>query len=412
MCILLLAIGLGPSLAWSANDSADQKPPVVKPPTWPDAVRTRNAEMKRRVNLWLADGKGPQMPLHVVYLSCADQKPFANHTVRLNRVLTEIQQWYVVQHEAAGFGRTSFELIRDRQQRVKLHEGKLPFAVGSRTRGNIRETHRACNEAAKAILAKSRIDFDRSFVLVLTTIPDDRGAAPFFGVILQDRGYCFAVDAPWLDSNYTQADGPVVWKGKRVGAANSALIGGMAHEMGHGFGLPHSDEPATQKRYGESLMASGNYTWREELRGRSRGSFLLDTDAMLLVARPPFTKRTRDLDKRPKARVENAQFKLLEDGRIQVTGNIRSDIPAHAIKLFDDPPGNGDYNAVAHAALPDEKTGAFEIIFQPLDAKGDHALRLVLFHVNGRWTQFNSTMTTKPSGKVDLTRVNRELGKL
>jgi hypothetical protein len=247
-------------------------------------------------------------------------------------------------------------------------------------------------------------------VLVITTIPDDHGAAPFFGVIQQGQGHCFAVDAPWLDSNYTQADGPVVWKGKRIGAANSALIGGMAHEMGHGFGLPHSDEPAEQKSYGESLMASGNYTWREELRGRSKGSYLLDTDAMLLIARPPFTNRTRDFDKQPAAKLENVGFKVQSDGGVQVTGRIRTDIPVHAVKLFDDPPGNGDYNAVAHAALPDAKTGEFQINFKPVDAKGDHALRLLLFHVNGRWTQFNSGITIDAAGKPDLARANRELG--
>ena len=51
-------------------------------------------------------------------------------------------------------------------------------------------------------------------------------------------------------------------------------------------------------------MGRGNYTWRQERRLEGRGSFLLDTDAMFLMARPPFTGRVRDLDKQPRARID------------------------------------------------------------------------------------------------------------
>ena len=382
------------------DSKATLEVPSVVPPKWPDPVKARNAEMKRRVDAWLNEGKDSQAsaPLHVVYLTCKDQTPFANHQERLNRVLTEIQTWFAAQQESLGFGPTTFALARNDTGLVTLHEGTLPFTVGSRSRDNIRETSAACHAAAKALLAKAGVDYDHSFVLVLTTIPDDHGAAPFFGNIIQDRGYCFAVDTPWLDLNYTQKDGPAVWKGKPVGAANSALIGGMAHELGHGFGLPHSDEPESLRALGESLMGSGNYTWREELRGRSLGSFLLDTDAMLLVSRPPFTANTRDLDKQPAVRLEDVKLIQEENGEVVITGRIDTNIPCYAIKLFDDPPGNNDYNAVAHAALPEEATGAFAIRCKPMTARGDHELRLVLFHVNGRWTQYNSRMNVSESG--------------
>ena len=408
--LFLALCALGTNAVHAEDVPVDWQPAVIMAPTWPEAIRERNAEMKRRVDEWLAAGEAKESPVYVVYLTCSDQQPFPQHTARLNRVLTEIQTWFAVQHEALGFGIVTMHLERDENQQVLLHEGKLPFTVASRTKENIRETHRACNVAAKELLTKSAVDYDHSFVLVLTTIPDDHGAAPFFGVIQQDRGYCFAVDAPWLDSNYTQLEGPVVWKGKRVGAANSALIGGMAHEMGHGLGLPHSEEPDSYKPFGESLMASGNYTWREELRGTSRGSFLLDTDAMLLIARPPFASRTRDFLKQPTASLEGVKLEQQADGLIKVTGQLKSDIPVHAIKLFDDPPGNNDYNAVAHPALPKAETGQFEIAFQPLAAGGEHALRLVLFHVNGHWSQFQSKMMVKGNEPIDLEQANRDFG--
>ncbi len=388
--LMLCVICLVPDSAYSASGEDEA-------PVWPREIRQRNAEMKRRVDAWLERGRSARMPLHVIYLTCSDQSPFPEHRERLNRVLTEIQDWFASQHEAAGFGRTTFGLERDADGLVKLHEGALPFEVGSRTRNNLlNHTRHECVKIARALLSKVDVNYDRSFVLILTTIPDDHGAAPFFGNIIQDRGYCYAVDTPWLDSKYTQTAGEKVWKGKPVGPANSALIGGIAHELGHGFGLPHCDEPASQQRYGESLMGRGNYTWRQERRLEGRGSFLLDTDAMFLMARPPFTGRVRDLGKQPRARIDGLQFEQMADGRIRVTGRVESDIPAHAVKVYDDPPESNDYNAVAHVALPDESTGAFTMTFRPIRPDGKRDFRVYLYHVNGRWTRQKTT--------VDLTK--------
>ena len=371
-------------------------------PTWSQEARARNAEMKRRVDAWLSKGKAEAMPVHVVYLHCQDQKPFPQHRERLNRVLTEVQQWLTAQMEAAGFGTITMALERDEQGLVKLHEASLPLDVGTRNVQNKRQTHEACVTAARAVLGKSGINYDRSFVLILTTIPDDFGAAPFYGNIIQDRGYCFAVDTPWLDTEYKKNDGPAVWKGKRVGPANSALVGGIAHELGHGLGLPHSDEPAAEKSFGESLMGSGNYTWRNEKRGEGKGSYLLDTDAMLLIARPPFAGRVRDFDKQPRSAFKDLRFELTGDGQVKVTGRVETDIPAHAVKLYDDPAGGNDYDAVAHAVLADERTGAFEITFKPHSKPGEHEVRLFLYHVNGRWTRHNSRLTVEQDGKISL----------
>ena len=215
---LALIVGLL-TLPSRAGEPADEptdkwKPPLVKPPVWPDAIRARNAEMKRRVDTWLAKGRPARMPLHIVYLTCSDQKPFADHRQRLNRVMTEVQHWFRVQHKAAGFGAVTFALERDAAGLVKLNEAEMPFTVKSRTSGNRTQTHRASVKAAKAALAKAGASYDRSFVLVLTTIPDDHGAAPFYGMMIPDRGYCFAVDTPWLDSKFIA--GRAVGHGGRV----------------------------------------------------------------------------------------------------------------------------------------------------------------------------------------------------
>ena len=381
-------------------------------PNWSAEVRARNAEMKVRVDAWLAGVPKTEQPLYVVYLFCSNQKPFPNHRERLNRVLTEIQTWYRDQHEAAGFGAVTFALERENDGAVKLHVAQLPFTVKSRYGANKRETHRACVAASRRLLKAVGVDYDHSFVLVLTTIPDDRGAAPFFGNIIQDRGYCFAVDAPWLDSVYSKVDGPKVWKGRTVGPANSALIGGIAHELGHGFGLKHCDEHASQRVFGESLMGRGNYTWRQEIRGEGKGSFLLDTDACLLISRAPFAGATRDLHRIPKASVDYLRLEQGADRRIAMTGTVRSDIPVYAVRVFDDPPGNQEYDALSGVALPDAESGAFRIGFTPLPIRGEHELRVVLYHVNGRWTSLESKMPVAANRRAELEPVRRKLYRL
>ncbi|MBI1369367.1 MAG: hypothetical protein GC162_12030 [Planctomycetes bacterium] len=369
-------------------------------------------EMKRRVDAWLNGGGEKYGPLRVVYLSCSDQEPFEGCVERIDRVLTEIQNWYAVQCESLGLGRMTFGLERDAQGRAALLLGRLPVTVGSRTRENRGQTTEACRAAARGVLAAKGVDYDHSFVLIITQIPDDEGAAPFFGNIMQDRGYCFAVDAPWFDVDYTTTTGPRVWKGKPVGPANSALIGGMAHEIGHGFGMYHSDERPEIARFGESLMASGNYTFRGALRGEKRDSFLLDTDAMYLLSRPVFEGRAREFDRRPKATLHEVKLTAEADGRVRMTGRIESDVPVYGVKLYDDPPGNPqDYDALAHAALPDESTGTFEITFKAVNEKGKHTLRLMLMHVNGRWTELRSAMTIGEDGKIDLGEVNGAWGR-
>ena len=84
--------------------------------------------------------------------------------------------------------------------------------------------------------------------------------------------------------------------------------------------------------------------------------------------------------------------------------NVNSKRPVHGIRLFEDPPGNRDYNAVAHIALPDEKTGRFELTFTPLTAKGPHELRLYAYHVNGRWTRWRNTLEIGSDRKIDLSK--------
>jgi hypothetical protein len=407
-------LALAAALTLSVSAADDWQPAKIVPPDWPAEIKARNAEMKARVDAWLQDSDADASPLYIVYLSCSDQKPFPGYKERLNRVMTEVQTWFRVQHDACGFGPVTFRMERDAAGLVKLHEAKLPFTVKSRTRDKIRETHKACNAAAREVLAKAGVDYGKSYVLVLTTIPDDHGAAPFFGNIIQDRGYCFAVDALWVDSEYTKTDGPKVWKGKTAGPANSALIGGIAHELGHGFGLPHCDEHAEQRKlqYGESLMGSGNYTWRNELRGKGKGSFLLDTDGALLISRAPFVSRTRALRQRPVCSVEGIHLEQDADKLVTVTGTVKSDIPVYCVKVFDDPPNGGDYNAVCKVAVPDAKTGEFKIQFTPLAKPGDHELRLVLYHVSGRWTTQKVVMQVQKDRTANLATARRELLRL
>ena len=58
-----------------------------------------------------------------------------------------------------------------------------------------------------------------------------------------------------------------------LGEFNSHYIGGLAHELGHAFGLPHDcQREAERAKRGLSLMGGGNHTYGQEQRGEGPGT--------------------------------------------------------------------------------------------------------------------------------------------
>ena len=73
-----------------------------------------------------------------------------------------------------------------------------------------------------------------------------------------------------------------------LGEFNSHYIGGVTHELGHAFGLPHACQRHDDLQRGIALMGAGNHPYGNEHRGEGRGTCLTEASAMLLAYSRPF----------------------------------------------------------------------------------------------------------------------------
>ena len=73
----------------------------------------------------------------------------------------------------------------------------------------------------------------------------------------------------------------------------SWYLGGVAHELGHGLGLPHDDGGEAEKSFGVSLMGAGNLTYREEMWGGGPPTYIGRASVLQLLSEPLFTSSDR-----------------------------------------------------------------------------------------------------------------------
>ena len=358
--------------------------------------------------------------LEFVYFSPADRDPPPGYRERLARVMGDIREFYAKEMERHGLGRRTIRFECDAQGALVVHDvkgcrptkeylGRDP-AWGAEIRRD-----------SAPVLAAAGIDPARAVVIYfcnLRTEQDGRttGIGPYYGsgssVGPFCWGYCMFTDAAILDparlGDKTTMLDDEEYQRISVGRYNSIFIGGAAHELGHGLGLPHDAEQADERARGTSLMGSGNRTYGEERRGEGRGSFLTLADALRLASHPMFSGIDRELQVRPECRLEEVDAKL-RDGRMEVTGRAAGSPEPYALIAYSVPYAGDDfdgrhwrdYHNTAWTA-PLDATNRFAVRvggFKP----GARRVELVVCHVNGSTSAFRYVFRVGPDGVPDLT---------
>jgi hypothetical protein len=280
--------------------------------------------------------------LRVVYFVPKDTEPLRDYAERLDRVMTDVSDFYRDGFTRLGTQTDGLPLERKdgklvvRVVRGELAAGEYHFDNGERPASEIRRA-----------LAGS-IDMDREHVLVFYPCKKAEGGryifdVPYYGAAgsTQKNGLCHAADCELLDpALLRETNRPMVFTEHyyplfktTVAEFNSMYLGGGAHELGHALGLPHENGTEFEQRFGISLMGAGNLTYREELWSAQQPSYLGLATVLQLASHPFFTGSDRGRWDDPHGDFNSLQFST-SNGDIEIHGIATGDILPYAVVAY------------------------------------------------------------------------------
>ena len=190
--------------------------------------------------------------LNVFYFKAADVALDGNHRKRISSMMLWLQQYYGQQMAASGYGNKTFGLFTETLHPDSIRLVQIDGALNLnayRNNGNellINEVEQFKSDNPDLVVS------EHSLVLVATPAFEQMSGLPYYGL----GKTCFATDYPQLDLQYLGQTG--LWADRFV-----TYFGGIAHELGHGLNLPHSQQTKSENlnpAQGTNLMADGNYT--------------------------------------------------------------------------------------------------------------------------------------------------------
>ena len=357
--------------------------------------------------------------IRLVYFHPKDREPLANWEIRMQRIISDVADFY--SEELKRFGMVNTELPFD-QKKGKYHfhlvRGQKPASDYDYDSG------RAIVQELRRKLRHS-IDFDREHILILHGLCHQKANgkyvfnAPYYGWGNQKRGVCHAADCELLDPLLlTNTDEKIVYEehyyphvNQTLALFNTWYLGGIAHELGHGIGLPHDKgSPEESKRSGYSLMGFGNHHYREDKWGGPAPTFISLATALRLAASPLLTQSNRGRWSDPEVQLNRVKF--TSDGdTISIRGQITAAISSYAVianlwkyKSWPDNPGT-DHRTVTHPTKI--RNGHFEISKIRV-TPGEYQLRLSTLHVNGAERDFSLHLSVNNQGEPDVEALNGE----
>lgn len=327
--------------------------------------------------------------VRVVYFIPKDRKPEPGYASRLDRVMSEVQRFYRMGMDQNGYGKVTFELDRDAKGALRIYEVPGKLSMREYGRNDADKVRREVKEG----LAKEKLDIDDETVIIFQLLLEWHGntaeeIGPFVGGGGPRGGTAWVYDDVKIDPQFLSSrkaggyyQGPCT-----LGQFNTHYIGGVIHELGHAFGLPHDCEPERDRPgRGLSLMGGGNHTYGNELRGEGRGAFLSAASAFPLSVHPLFT------GKRMPASPNTCRFAELkathDDGKLMLTGRLQgSPRPVGIVARNDSTETVGDYDAVGWVCTVGAD-GSFRMNVGELKP-GEYDLRLATIGDNGEARNF------------------------
>jgi hypothetical protein len=384
------------------------------PPADPEGSAMMQAA-QRVITGYHAEQRPSGAVLRIVYFHPSDREPLPNYAERLDRVMNDISDFY-----RDGLRRFGLECnglpLEKKDGHLVLHmvKGESPASAYQHESGD-----QTVAEIRTALAGT--MDIDREHVLVLYGLcrkePDGRYVfdAPYYGRGSTKGGICHAADCELLDPALLKETGKnIVYTEhyyprleQTVAKFNSMYLGGTAHELGHGLGLPHDAGNPAEKPFGTSLMGMGNLTYRQELWGGGAPVILTRASALQLASHPLITGSNRGRWDPIEASVDALAFSA-EDRALKIRGKATGKIPSYGVIAYVWPVSQQtDHGARTFPAVLDNSS--FTLTLSGLRPDTYH-LKLATLHVNGGTTTREFSFGFDSAGKPDVAALNDSSG--
>lgn len=347
--------------------------------------------------------------IKVVYFHASDQAPLNGWQERLPRTLADVSDYY--KEEFNRFGLESnglpFEEVKGEIsiQRIQGDSVSKQYTIQSGNR-IMQEIERKAN---------GMIHFATDHVLVINGLCDKREDSiyyfhsPYGGFGGTKSGICMVADCELLDTRLLKdADQKITFTEKSVNGKNCSVaefnswyIGGIAHEMGHIFGLPHDfgGPKEFDKQHLSMMGENGSRHFRDYLwKGEKSASF--STASMLqLMSHPLFTRKTMNYKQNL-----TYTFKYIDADANDNNLSIRciyeaSETPYGAVALFR-PLIQSEYLNQSFSVIPDESgTTTFNLMKQ---YPGQYVLRILFLFPNSLTREVNRVVKIDQAGSVEF----------
>ena len=346
-------------------------------------------------------------PVKIVYFIPSDCKPLEDRQERLGRVMKHVQNFYRNGMETHGYGPMTFALEWDSPDNLKLYDVQGKKSQAEYGRNDYDVVRREVRDA----LRSQGVNAEREMIVIFQMLlkwEDGKATelGPYVGGGSHLSGTAWVYDDALLDAALlpSKEPGGYYMHPCSVGQFNTHYIGGIAHEMGHAFSLPHDCELNSQRpQLGNSLMGSGNHTYGKEERDEGKGTFLSASSALRLSKVRSFAGDLPNANRRGQMQIENLAASYAND-EITLTGQATSAPPLVGVVAYNDNENiPADYDAKSWVAQFDDRR-QFRFTIGELE-QVPYQLRLVGVHENGATSEFRINYTVGQDGP-DLSSIN------
>lgn len=376
-------------------------------PSKTDLKKISTAE--KQIKDLLKDASPTGKVIKVVYFHASDQEPLNGWKERLPKTLADVSDYYQESFKRFGLKSNGLPFEKENGQ-IVLHVIQGDSVSKSY---NIMNGTRIQLEIARKINGK--INFKTDHVLVISGLCDQRPDgtyffhAPYHGTGSSINGVCMVADCEKLDTRLlrdtvqkmTFSEMAVEKKTCSVAEFNSWYIGGIAHEMGHIFGLPHDfggpDEFDSQHT---SMMGEfGSRHFRDYLWKGEKSSEFTTASILQLMSHPLFTGLTAKLPQGLNAQLKTCTI-LANDSDLTIQCKHVSNSDPYGIVVLFRQLSVSEYLNRSYTLLPMHSDSVCFTLAKPIP--GQYVLRLIYLFTNSQTREMTRVINLDNEGKVEI----------